>query len=62
MLNISAFAQGNDSLYRFDATLMGTSVGPQVLPFWMRSNLYGSIPVEGAAVSFLLLAYIGLII
>ncbi|MCI0922481.1 capsule assembly Wzi family protein [Sphingobacterium rhinopitheci] len=56
MLNLAAFAQGNDSLYRFDATLMGTYAGPKVVPFWMRANQYGSTPLEGASVSFLVRA------
>lgn len=59
LLNHSAIAQERQSVYRFDATLMGTYAGPQVVPFWMRSNQYGSIPLEGGSASVLLSAVKG---
>lgn len=37
--------------YEMEAQAIGTTNG--VVPFWMRSNQYGSIPITGASTSFL---------
>ncbi len=44
----------DSSLTQLDATVMAGYAGPKAVPFWLRSNQYGSIPVEGASASFLL--------
>lgn len=44
----------DSSLTQLDATVMTSYAGPKAVPFWLRSNQYGSIPVEGASASFLL--------
>lgn len=48
---------GQDSLFHYEveAQTIGTSNG--VVPFWMRSNQYGSIPLSGASASFIGRAY-----
>lgn len=47
-------AQSSSS--QIDLTLIGGYAGPKVVPFWLRSNQFGSIPLEGGSGSLLLRA------
>lgn len=53
---LEGFSQETSSLSQLDATVLGTYAGPKAVPFWLRANQYGSVPVEGASVSVLLRA------
>lgn len=56
-LKLPAIAQEQDTgLTKIDIGLIGSYAGPKVVPFWMRSNQYGSIPLEGGSASLLLRA------
>lgn len=53
---LEGFSQETSSLSQLDVTVLGTYAGPKAVPFWLRANQYGSVPVEGASVSVLLRA------
>lgn len=40
------------SLLKLDLEAQGSVTTGEVVPFWMRSNQFGSVPVEGASASF----------
>ncbi len=48
-------AQSNDIRYEVEAQAIGTTNG--VVPFWMRSNQYGSVPLAGVSGSLIGRAY-----
>lgn len=57
LVQLTALGQEQDSgLRKLDVGLIAGYAGSKVVPFWMRSNQYGSIPLEGASVSMLLRA------
>lgn len=51
LLAVSTVA-GQDSLYTFSIQTLGGYTTPGVVPFWLRSNQFGSIPLDGASLSF----------
>ena len=46
-------AGGQDSNYNFTVQTLGGYTTPGVVPFWLRSNQFGSIPLDGASLSFI---------
>ncbi|MBN1182836.1 MAG: hypothetical protein JXB49_11150 [Bacteroidales bacterium] len=44
---------GQDSTYNFTIQTLGGYTTPGVVPFWLRSNQFGSIPLDGASLSFI---------
>ncbi|WP_132220749.1 capsule assembly Wzi family protein [Albibacterium bauzanense] len=50
-LQLNVFAQ--DSLFHYEVEAQTTATSNGVVPFWMRSNQYGSIPNAGVSGSFL---------
>ena len=46
-------AVGQDSTYNFTVQTLGGYTTPGVVPFWLRSNQFGSIPLDGASLSFI---------
>jgi len=48
---LSLFAQ--DSLYHFKVEAQGIATSKNHVPFWMRSNQFGSVPLDGASGSFI---------
>ena len=42
---------GQDSLYTFSIQTLGGYTTPGVVPFWLRSNQFGSVPLDGASLS-----------
>ncbi len=46
-------AGGQDKNYNFTFQTLGGFTTPGVVPFWLRSNQYGSIPLDGASLSFI---------
>jgi len=48
---VTAF--GQDSTYNFTVQTLGGYTTPGVVPFWLRSNQFGSIPLDGASLSFI---------
>ncbi|MFZ2340211.1 MAG: capsule assembly Wzi family protein [Bacteroidales bacterium] len=46
-------AAGQDNTYNFTVQTLGGYTTPGVVPFWLRSNQYGSIPLDGASLSFI---------
>lgn len=46
-------AAGQDSNYNFTVQTLGGYTTPGVVPFWLRSNQYGSIPLDGASLSLI---------
>jgi hypothetical protein len=45
-------ATGQDNNYIFTVQTIGGYTTPGVVPFWLRSNQFGSIPLDGASLSF----------
>jgi len=52
-LLLAVSATGQDSLYTFSVQTLGGYTTPGVVPFWLRSNQFGSIPLDGASLSFI---------
>jgi hypothetical protein len=52
-LLIALAVSGQDRNYNFTVQTLGGYTTPGVVPFWLRSNQYGSIPLEGASLSFI---------
>jgi hypothetical protein len=52
-LLLAISASGQDSTYNFAFQTLGGYTTPGVVPFWLRSNQYGSIPPDGASLSFI---------
>jgi len=50
-------ASAQDSLFHYEAEVQATGTSNGVVPFWMRSNQYGSVPNAGISTSFLGRAY-----
>lgn len=50
---IAGTVSGQDSNYNFTVQTLGGYTTPGVVPFWLRSNQYGSIPLDGASLSFI---------
>ncbi|MBE0675158.1 MAG: hypothetical protein IH591_10890 [Bacteroidales bacterium] len=44
---------GQDSNYNFTVQTLGGYTTPGVVPFWLRSNQFGSIPLDGASLSLI---------
>jgi len=44
---------GQDDNYNFTVHTLGGYTTPGVVPFWLRSNQYGSIPIDGASFSLI---------
>jgi hypothetical protein len=44
-------AAGQDGLYTISLQGLGGYTTPDVVPFWLRANQYGSIPLSGASLS-----------
>lgn len=42
---------GQDSLYKFNIQIIGGYTTPGVVPFWLRSDQFGSVPPDGASIS-----------
>lgn len=49
----TGIASGQDSIYNFTVQTLGGYTTPGVVPFWLRSNQFGSIPLDGASLSFI---------
>lgn len=49
----SHFTLAQGSLYKLSLEAHGSVTTGDVVPFWMRSNQYGSIPLEGGSASFM---------
>lgn len=52
-LLLAVSAIGQDRLYTFSVQTLGGYTTPGVVPFWLRSNQFGSIPLDGASLSFI---------
>ncbi len=44
---------GQDGNYSINLQALGGYTTPGVVPFWLRSNQFGSVPVDGASFSFI---------
>jgi hypothetical protein len=44
-------ASAQESIHYFNLTTLAGYTTPDVVPFWLRSNQFGSIPVDGASLS-----------
>nr|WP_068888347.1 capsule assembly Wzi family protein [Pedobacter panaciterrae] len=56
IINTKTTAQIFDKV-KTEAELQATGTTGNVVPFWMRSNQYGSVPTDGASGSFIARAY-----
>lgn len=45
--------QGQEKVIRTSVQTIGSYISPNHTPFWLRSNQYGSIPLDKASVSFI---------
>lgn len=52
-LLLAVSATGQDSLYTFSVQTLGGYTTKGVVPFWLRSNQFGSIPLDGASLSLI---------
>ena len=52
-LLVAGSASGQDSTYNFTVQTLGGYTTPGLVPFWLRSNQFGSIPIDGASLSFI---------
>ena len=52
-LLIAGTVGGQDRNYNFTVQTLGGYTTPGVVPFWLRSNQFGSIPLEGASLSLI---------
>jgi hypothetical protein len=52
-LLIALTVSGQDRNYNFTVQTLGGYTTPGVVPFWLRSNQFGSIPLDGASLSFI---------
>jgi len=52
-LLVAGSAAGQDSTDNFTLQTLGGYTTPGVVPFWLRSNQFGSIPLDGASLSFI---------
>ena len=52
-LLIAGTAGGQDRNYNFTVQTLGGYTTPGVVPFWLRANQFGSIPLDGASLSFI---------
>lgn len=55
MFSSLAYAQESGLKYELEAQAIGTT--NNAVPFWMRSNQYGSVPISGPSASFIGKAY-----
>ena len=44
---------GQDGSYNFNVQALGGYTTPGIVPFWLRSNQFGSIPLDGASLSLI---------
>ena len=52
-LILAGTTAGQDSTYKFTVQTLGGYTTPGVVPFWLRSNQFGSIPLDGALLSMI---------
>ena len=52
-LLVAVSASGQDSTYNFTVQTLGGYTTPGVVPFWLRSNQFGSVPLDGASLSLI---------
>lgn len=52
-LLVASTVNGQDGNYNFNVQALGGYTTPGVVPFWLRSNQYGSIPLDGASLSLI---------
>ena len=52
-LFIAVTVCGQERNYNFTVQTLGGYTTPGVVPFWLRSNQFGSIPLDGASLSFI---------
>src|SRR5665647_2510162 len=52
-LLITGKVNSQDGNYNFNVQALGGYTTPGVVPFWLRSNQYGSIPLDGASLSLI---------
>jgi hypothetical protein len=50
---VASTVKGQDGNYIFNVQALGGYTTPGVVPFWLRSNQFGSIPLDGASVSLI---------
>jgi hypothetical protein len=50
-LLVASTVNGQDENYNFNIQVLGGYTTQGVVPFWLRSNQYGSIPLDGASLS-----------
>jgi hypothetical protein len=50
---LAVSVSGQDSTYSFTVQTLGGYTTPGVVPFWLRSNQFGSVPLDGASLSFI---------
>lgn len=52
-LLVTSTVNGQDGNYNFNVQTLGGYTTPGVIPFWLRSNQYGSIPLDEASLSLI---------
>ena len=52
-LLVASPVNGQDGNYVFNVQALGGYTTPGVVPFWLRSNQFGSIPLDGASLSLI---------
>jgi hypothetical protein len=52
-LLVASTVKGQDGNYNFNIQALGGYTTHGVVPFWLRSNQYGSIPLDGASLSLI---------
>ncbi len=50
---VTGSVAGQDSLYTFSLQGLGGYTTPGMVPFWLRANQFGSIPLDGASLSLI---------
>jgi len=53
---VTGSVAGQDSLYTFSLQGLGGYTTPGVIPFWLRANQFGSIPLDGASMGLISIA------
>ena len=53
LILISVTAGGQTNNYNFTVQTLGGYTTPGVVPFWLRANQFGSIPLDGFSLSFI---------
>ncbi len=52
-LLVASTVNGQDGNYQLNVQALGGYTTPGVVPFWLRSNQFGSIPLDGASLSLI---------